>query len=446
MLQFLILHTALAIGQTPGQPIGYYPQMPNASVPTYPVMLAEDPMAKEAGKEEAKPHKHEEIIVESNGNGCESCKEEKECDDCEEEKKSPWCNCGELGDAWDLSSWILGEDSWLDVGGWVSVGYHTNPTGATGNGPGLFNNPGNMFNNQPDRVNLHQAWLYMERKADGKCGLDWGFRVDGVYGIDSVDTQAFGARAGTWDFLNGWGQGNREAFALPVAYAELAYKDFSVIVGKFFTIIGYETVTAPDNFFYSHAHTFFFSEPFTHTGALATWAASDNLEIKAGYVVGNDTGFTRTAGGGAFLGSISYTLNDNITLGYALNFGDLGATGNGYHQTVLATVSFLENFEYVCQSDIVDYDTGAFDSIGVNQYLFYTVNDCLKLGTRNEWYKVQGVSYYNTTVGMNYRPHANVVVRPEYRYQWSPGAQGGNNPIGIPTRQHIFGVDVIFSW
>ena len=38
-------------------------------------------------------------------------------------------------------------------------------------------------------------------------------------------------------------------FALPQVYGEVAMGDLSVKMGHFFTIIGYEVVTAPDNFF-----------------------------------------------------------------------------------------------------------------------------------------------------------------------------------------------------
>ena len=55
---------------------------------------------------------------------------------------------------------------------------------------------------------------------------------------------------------------------MPQAYAEVGYNDLTVKVGHFYTIIGYEVVPAPDNFFYSHAYTMQYGEPFTHTGML----------------------------------------------------------------------------------------------------------------------------------------------------------------------------------
>ena len=67
------------------------------------------------------------------------------------------------------------------------------------------------------------------------------------------------------------------AHAIPQLYVEAGYGDLSVKAGHFYTIIGYEVVQATGNFFYSHAYTFNFSEPFTHTGVLATYNASDDV-------------------------------------------------------------------------------------------------------------------------------------------------------------------------
>ena len=169
---------------------------------------------------------------------------------------------------------LLGDDSPIQVGGWTQIGYHSDNTNFTPQ-------TALSFNNRQGELNLHQQWLWMAKEADGSEGLDWGFRADVMYGIDGTDTQAFGSPAGSWDFLNGWDHG-AYSFAMPQLYGELAMGDVSVIVGHFYTLIGYEVVTAPDNFFYSHAFTMFNSEPFTHTGALATYSMNDDVTLYAG--------------------------------------------------------------------------------------------------------------------------------------------------------------------
>ena len=58
---------------------------------------------------------------------------------------------------------LMGEDRMFDIGGWTQFGYHNR-------------NVGDGFNTHPHRFNLHQQWLWIERKADGSEGLDFGFR------------------------------------------------------------------------------------------------------------------------------------------------------------------------------------------------------------------------------------------------------------------------------
>jgi hypothetical protein len=108
------------------------------------------------------------------------------------------------------------------------------------------------------------------------------------------------------------------------------------------------------------------------------------------------------------------------------------------------------NAQYVIESDyttsngfLADPDFDASD-YGVVNYLFYTLNDCNKLGARMEWWKSNTVtgeatSFYELTGGINYKPHANVVVRPEIRYDWSPTDFNGYD-------RAIFGIDAVVTF
>jgi hypothetical protein len=179
--------------------------------------------------------------------------------------------------------------SGVKIGGWTQVGYH--------NKSSLYD----LFNQYPNHVALHQQWLYAERVADGSCGWDWGFRIDAMYGIDADNTQSFGNAYGKFDFSDAFTHGEY-GFAIPQVYVEVANGDLSIIAGHFYTLIGYEVVTAPDNFFYSHAWTMNNSEPFTHTGALATYQVDDRLTAYGGWTLGWDTGFNQFNNGSSFLG------------------------------------------------------------------------------------------------------------------------------------------------
>ena len=124
-----------------------------------------------------------------------------------------------------------------------------------------------------------------------------------------------------WD--NTWDNGVNYGWAMPQLYLEAGYGDLSVKAGHFYTIIGYEVVQATGNFFYSHAYTFNNSEPFTHTGILATYNLSDDVTFYGGWTEGWDSGFDDN--GDNFLGGISVNLTDDFTVIYATTIGRFGS-------------------------------------------------------------------------------------------------------------------------
>ncbi len=382
--------------------------------------------------------------------GCDSCGCNSGCDSC-------GCNsgcglglfsCGDccLGDPYTL----FGEHCGWSAGGWMQLGYTSNALPA--------------FNNYDDHLQLQQAWLYAEKAIDTSCGFDIGGRVDYLYGTDGPNTQAFGTDPRGWD--NGWDHGGQYGFAMPQLYAEAGYGDLSVKAGHFYTIIGYEVVQATGNFFYSHAYTFNFSEPFTHTGLLATYNASDDVTLYGGYVMGWDSGFDDN--GDAWLGGVSLGLTDDLTVTYASvagRFSEAWSIGveTGYMQSVVANYAVSDSLNYVFQTDWLDTQTAAGttarNTVDINQYLLKTINDCWGVGARFEWYQNEGIftnagatsDIYALTLGVNYRPHANVIVRPEIRWDWVENttaiAAAGNSVLeNNANNQTTFGIDTILTF
>jgi hypothetical protein len=355
------------------------------------------------------------------------------------------CGLGSLMDSCSLGDCCL-EEPWSlfgdhgawSAGGWIQMGY--------------FNKANSLFNSYADNVQLQQAWLYAEKAIDTSCGFDIGGRVDIMYGTDSQDTQAFGTDPRGWD--NPWDNGENYGWALPQAYVEAGYGDLSVKAGHFYTIIGWEVVTAPDNFFYSHAYTMYNSEPFTHTGVLATYNINDNITAYGGYTMGWDSGFDDN--GDNFLGGLSVAFSDNFTLTYATTIGifgalPLGTPEQGYMHSLVGDLSVTDNLQYIIQSDVLDTTDGngnsVRDTFDINQYLIYTLNDCWAIGGRFEWYQNSGVyspemsDIYQATVGVNYKPHANVLIRPEIRGDWDNDEVSG---LEDGRKQTTFGIDTIF--
>ena len=365
------------------------------------------------------------------------------------------------GDADEPFEVFGGIGDW-SVGGWVSAGYHNNDL------PLLFNNRDHEFQ-------VHQAWAYAENVADGSCGFDIGGRIDYVYGTDGPDTQAFGIDNDHWD--NGWDNGPDYGHALPQVYGEVAYGDMSVKIGHFYTIIGYEVVQATGNFFYSHAYTFFNSEPFTHTGVLGTFEQSEFITHYLGYVMGWDSGFEDN--GDAILGGSSLDLTCDINVTGTFIAGTFGSTGsnreNGFMGSLVTSVQLTEPLSYVLQIDYLDtedpFGNTFRQTFDVNQYLFREINDFVSIGGRFEWYNIDGEStglagpnavplvnvpsdtnIYALTGGLNLTPHPNVRIRPEIRYDTffadSVNLAAADTTIldAGDDNQTTFGIDTIITY
>ena len=308
--------------------------------------------------------------------------------------------------------------------GWTSIGYHDQNNG--------------LFNNHAHGVNLHQLWMTIESdssvgQGDGDSDPTIGYRADVVYGVDGPDTQAFGNPTGTWDYENNWGNG-KNGWAMPQLYLHGQVGRLNYKLGHFYTPVGYETVTAPDNFFYSHAQTMVNSEPFTHTGVLTEFSTENDSTVYLGWSLGWDSGFAQSENGSNGIVGISKNLTEEIAMTYVTTFGDLGWRGEGYSHSIVLDLALTENLSYILQSDYVNtsslFDAG--DDIGLNNYLIYYVDDCLSLGTRFEWWRDNSVSKNSFTVGANWRPGKGLfLLRPEVRSDWIPAENYSETAFGI---------------
>ncbi len=368
----------------------------------------------------------------------------------EEKKEEPW-SIVSLFDDDAGGNWM--KDNGYIMGGWLAAGYSNHPDGSfTGNGP---------FVNQREfaSFNLNQGYLFFGKVADGvKNGVDWGFRADINYGVDGNDMQAFGNNPGRWDYLNGWDHGIYE-WAMPQLYGEIAMDTVSLKLGHFYTPHGYEVVTTPDNFFFSKQITFYNSEPFTHTGAMANWKAADEISFMAGWVLGWDTGFDQFRNGNMGMFGVTYNPSDKTSLVYTVGFGNFGWRGTGSINSAIVSHKWTDKLQSVHQFDVLQTNNGtdfltsgiAGDSTGQINYLFYDLSETLRLGLRQEWYKADGASYNTITYGVNIKPTQNLVIRPEMRHNF------GNTPAGAPGtitnnindvfgHNDVFGVDVIVKF
>ena len=320
----------------------------------------------------------------------------------------------------------MGIQSPWEVRGWSEVAYYTN------NIPLSFNDDDMLsFDDLPGRFNLAQQWFYLERKTDGANGLDFGGRIDVVYGTDAQKSQSYGNPGGR---VRGGGRFDASldhgvyGWAIPQLYGEVASGDFSVMVGHFISTIGYEETQANENFFHSHSLSFYDSEPFTHTGFLSKYDGFERLTLYGGWTAGWDTGFDQLNGGSNFLGGVDWQALDEVKLSYHVAWGNFGWRDGGgdgsYVHSVVLKADLTDKLQYVAHSDLLDTNNGPasqIETIGLVQYLIYEWNDIVGMGGRCEWWKRDGTSHYEITGGLNLQMLKSTVLRPEVRHDWSPG-------------------------
>jgi hypothetical protein len=387
---------------------------------------------------------------------CNSC-----CDSC--------CDAG----PWTLFGPFMEENApaW-SAGGWISSGVYNNGYGINNNGP-------LGFRNLAEEYTLDQLWGWMERGMDTSYGWDVGFRADFIFGVDGPDTEAFGDQG--WDFgwfsdgRNGAGYGS----AIPQLYGEIGYGDLSVKLGHFYTIMGYEVVQDTGNFFYSHAYTMYYGEPFTHTGVLASYALNDYIALSGGWTMGWDSGFGNRNGASTFLGGVTTQFSESSAVAWTVSFGDQGqdfASGDDLGDVFLSSLVITTQLTPTLNSVILS-DMGRVTGLGAGDhewyslvgYLFLELNDRWAVGARTECFQdtsgcrinadgggIMGMvprgsqgNYWDVSLGANWRPNANVVVRPELRWDWfDPSQPVFVSPYdnGARNSQFTYGVSTVLTY
>lgn len=376
--------------------------------------------------------------------------------------------CGAAASCCSNEPWrLLPQIGGLQIDGWLAAG-------ATYNA----DNPADKYNgvstfNDRNEVQLNQLYLRIGKALDTSCGnFDWGGQVDILYGTDHVFTQAAGLETRRDGTTRKWNASNHYGLALPQMYAEVGMGKLSAKIGHFYTIVGNEVVTAPDNFFYSHAYTMQYGEPFTHTGALLTYEVGEQLSVSGGVHNGWDN-FDPTRSRAGILAGANWTSCDQRTsLAVAVTSGDeLNNMANYTNRTMVSlvgSVQVTDNLQYVIQHDNgwqKDFFAAGADAewYGINQYLLYDINDCWKAGVRAEWFRdddgtrVSGVratnpnvgnftgNFYEVSAGLNWSPANNIMMRPELRWDWFNG-NGLPYDGGTKDEQFTAGVDAIFMF
>lgn len=152
---------------------------------------------------------------------------------------------------------------------------------------------------------------------------------------------------------------------------------------------------------------------------------------------------------------------------WTVNAGNLGWRGDGAVNSAILSLQWTEKLQTVHQLDVLNTNnsfapfpvfpgfqtphsfeaTGvARDSLGQINYAFYDINDKVKAGVRQEWYKADSTSYYTLTYGVNVKPMECLTIRPEVRHMWAPGndlVYGNGEDL---YNQTVFTVDAVLTY
>ncbi len=379
----------------------------------------------------------------------------------------------------------------ITAGAWANGGISVNGRNQQGNYNGTV-----TFGDRDSEPQLNQLNAYIQKAvATEGSAWDFGARLDVMFGTDAAYTQAYGAYSGNnpgWDLdllrdCTGYctstnGNNRFYGLALPNAYAEIyapVGNGLNIKVGHFYTPIGYETVPAPDNFFYSHAYTMQYGEPFTHTGIMGNYTVNKNWAVMGGVITGSETGgwdgnFTAQLGNWAGLGGLTFTANNGSSINVSGTYGGVSETNPGMWAmfSVVAKHNFTAKDHLVLQHDH-GYAEGVLPGVkvaewyGINSHLYHDLRDDLTIGLRAEWFRDQdgfrvfspgrpfsptgtsiaGASYYEVTAGLTWKPKSWLQLRPNIRYDIvdDTNATAGALPFG-PSKnkydQFVFSTDV----
>ncbi len=295
--------------------------------------------------------------------------------------------------------------------------------------------------------------------AQGDGAMDTGYTVELWMG-PAANNLGTGTDVGS---ASGVQNGTVE---LMQANIDLRISGIDLKVGQFGTVVGNEVYNYNENAFYTHSFGFAL-EPTHHTGILASYTVSDDLQISAG--LANTTGpeTNGNAGGGngsskTILASVSYTLpsGTGALAGTKLYYGlvtgnatDVSGDNDDYHYASIALPELVANLSIKVCWDHVEYKDQVYASNAVGLYLGYTLNDTTTLNFRGEMGNynqnagnAQGLGLDNAdnvqswTIGVNHKIWDNVISRIEYRHDEADAVGSADD------QQDVVALNLIYSF
>jgi hypothetical protein len=345
-------------------------------------------------------------------------------------------------------------ESRLKIYGWAEGGITFNP-----GEPDSRQNFGRLFTDRSNEPLFNQFAITLERPlSSAPLDFDWGFKVQGMVGSDARFTHSLGLFDRTIDETVQ--PDVIEAYAV-VHWLFSGGSRLDVKAGKFVTLEGAETIDPRTNFFYSHTYLFNFGLPFNHTGVLAIWHATPQLDLYAGVTRGVNTSLDDNNDSLAFHGGIGFSLFEGKLTALATTHIGPETPDDNHNYRYLNDLTVIakptEKLTAITDLNYIYDEAADAAGYGIAQYFIYTLNDFLSVGLRGEvWRDDDGfyvasfaqnddaadglrggavtfdprtvgggrTTYGSLTLGLNIKPSVpkpleSLVFRPELRYDRS---------------------------
>ncbi len=343
------------------------------------------------------------------------------------------------------------------LSGYVSTGYKY----ANAASSGYFRADKNRNSFSLDVVDLKLS------SAQGDGAMDTGYTVELWMGPAASDI-------GTSDSAVGNTNGE-DTVALMQANIDLRISGIDLKIGQFGTVVGNEVYNYNENAFYTHSWGFAI-EPTHHTGLLASYTVSDDLQIAVG--LANSTAASINATGAnaenkTVLATVSYTLPSGTgalagtELYYAYVAGadsnTAGEENTDYHYSSIALPELVANlttkvvWDHVEHAGTTGYTGTNSDVVGL--YLGYSLNNTTTLNVRYEAGNINthagaasatvsalsGGNQDNLqsiSVGVNHKIWDNVISRIEYRHDEVDNTSGDTSD----NQQDVIALNLIYTF
>ena len=199
------------------------------------------------------------------------------------------------------------QDSPVKIYGWIENSFTGNANGRPANGLNFGVNP----NNKADQWMGNQYYLVVENPIEQSDSVNFGFRVDSMFGNDWQFNYMQGL------FNRAFPPGQFSGYDLSQLYGEahlpvLTPWGLDVKGGLWYTLAGYEQVPAIARPLLSVPYMFNYGQPFRHVGVVTTLHLTDRINLYNGSINGWDRWIDQRYLWG-YIGGFSWVSRDTKT-------------------------------------------------------------------------------------------------------------------------------------